>query len=155
MTWFQNMGTFRFDMSARFAVTEFDQRSQSLDHGLIELAHFLDLIVYKILQIISVVIKLDDIFDTAFEECHHKGLCDNVNSTQAVRFHQYLFIFLSSKELSSVPIVAMTANAFDEDRKAAEKCGMNGFVFKPINMEEVIVVLNSVLGKGSDTSDYQ
>ncbi|MGN1090039.1 MAG: response regulator, partial [Huintestinicola sp.] len=51
------------------------------------------------------------------------------------------------KELSSVPIVAMTANAFDEDRKAAADCGMNGFISKPINMEEVIGALHSVLGK--------
>lgn len=49
------------------------------------------------------------------------------------------------KELASVPIVAMTANAFDEDRKATEECGMNGFISKPINMEEVIVALHSVL----------
>ncbi|MGN0687023.1 MAG: response regulator [Oscillospiraceae bacterium] len=48
--------------------------------------------------------------------------------------------------LAAVPIVAMTANAFDEDRKAAADCGMNGFISKPINMEEVIEALHSVLG---------
>ncbi|MGN1090115.1 MAG: response regulator, partial [Huintestinicola sp.] len=54
---------------------------------------------------------------------------------------------LKNTALSSVPIVAMTANAFDEDRKAAEECGMNGFISKPINMEEVIAALNSVFSK--------
>ena len=54
---------------------------------------------------------------------------------------------LENNELSSVPIVAMTANAFDEDRKATEECGMNGFISKPINMEEVIGALHSVLSK--------
>lgn len=54
---------------------------------------------------------------------------------------------LSDSALAAVPIVAMTANAFDEDRKATAECGMNGFISKPINMEEVIGALHSVLGK--------
>ena len=52
---------------------------------------------------------------------------------------------LEDTVLSAVPIVAMTANAFDEDRKAAADCGMNGFISKPINMEEVIEALHSAL----------
>lgn len=43
--------------------------------------------------------------------------------------------------------IAMTANAFDEDRKAATDCGMDGFISKPINLDEIIEVLHSVLGK--------
>lgn len=49
--------------------------------------------------------------------------------------------------LAAVPIVAMTANAFDEDRRAAKECGMNGFISKHINMEEVIEALNSVFSR--------
>ena len=39
----------------------------------------------------------------------------------------------------------MTANAFDEDRKAAQECGMNGFISKPINMQEVLQALRDNL----------
>lgn len=40
----------------------------------------------------------------------------------------------------------MTANAFDEDSKAVSECDMNGFIYKPIDMDEVIQELKKVFG---------
>ena len=39
----------------------------------------------------------------------------------------------------------MTANAFDEDRKKALECGMDGFLSKPIVIEELIDALHDNL----------
>jgi signal transduction histidine kinase/ActR/RegA family two-component response regulator/PAS domain-containing protein len=48
---------------------------------------------------------------------------------------------LDSKSASGIPIIAMTANAFDEDRKNALAAGMNGFVTKPIDVEKLLEAL--------------
>ena len=52
---------------------------------------------------------------------------------------------LTDPALSGITILAMTANAFDEDRKKALECGMNGFLSKPIVIEELISTLQNNL----------
>lgn len=44
-----------------------------------------------------------------------------------------------------IPIIAMTANAFEEDRKRAIESGMNGYVTKPIKIEELISIIKKIL----------
>lgn len=63
---------------------------------------------------------------------------DGYEATRRIRL-------LDDPELSSLPIIVMTANTFDEDRRAALECGMNGFILKPLDMKELIHVLKSVL----------
>ncbi len=52
---------------------------------------------------------------------------------------------LGNRRLSSIPIIAMTANAFEEDKQEALKCGMNGHIAKPIDIENLFSTLDSVL----------
>jgi CheY-like chemotaxis protein len=52
---------------------------------------------------------------------------------------------LEDQKLASVPILAMTANAFEEDRQAALRCGMNGHIAKPIDIEKLMETLDEIL----------
>lgn len=53
---------------------------------------------------------------------------------------------LDNKELASIPILAMSANAFEEDKQEALKSGMNGHIAKPIDIDSMFATLRSVLG---------
>ena len=46
---------------------------------------------------------------------------------------------------AEIPIVAMTANAFEEDRKAAFAAGMNGHVAKPIEISRLLETMAELL----------
>lgn len=49
--------------------------------------------------------------------------------------------------LANIPIIAMTANAFEEDRKAAFDAGMNAHIAKPIDTQKLMELLKDVLNK--------
>ncbi len=52
---------------------------------------------------------------------------------------------LEDSRLAKIPILAMTANAFEEDKQEAVKCGMNGHIAKPIDVENLFEMLRKVL----------
>ncbi len=52
---------------------------------------------------------------------------------------------LENRKLANIPIIAMTANAFEEDKKEALACGMNGHIAKPIDVDVLFETLDKVL----------
>lgn len=52
---------------------------------------------------------------------------------------------MKNPEIASIPIIAMTANAFDEDRKRALDTGMNEYLSKPIDLDKMKDVLRRFL----------
>ncbi len=52
---------------------------------------------------------------------------------------------LEDPKKAGIPIIAVTANAFEEDKNAAYEAGMNAHISKPINVKELIQTLNRVL----------
>lgn len=65
---------------------------------------------------------------------------DGLEATRRIRS-------LDRKDARLVPIIALTANAFDEDIKKSAQCGMNGHLSKPIDMRQICRVLKAALRK--------
>lgn len=63
---------------------------------------------------------------------------DGYKATQAIRH-------FSDEKKADIPIVAMTANAFEEDKKMAFKQGMNGHIAKPIDADKIQDIMASIL----------
>ena len=51
---------------------------------------------------------------------------------------------LADKEKAGVPIVAVSANAFEEDKKSAMSAGMNGHIAKPLDVELLFRILSEL-----------
>lgn len=60
---------------------------------------------------------------------------DGLTATQIVK-----------KSHPSLPIIALTANAFDSDREMALKAGCNDFLAKPVNSDECLAMIAKYIG---------
>ena len=65
---------------------------------------------------------------------------DGYKATRAIRS-------LKDKAKARIPIVAMTANAFEEDKRNALDAGMDGHIAKPIDIEDLFVLLTDIMNK--------
>ena len=63
---------------------------------------------------------------------------DGYKATQTIRN-------LSDQEKACIPIIAMTANAFEEDKRAAIAAGMNGHIAKPIQVDKLLSILAEMI----------
>ena len=57
---------------------------------------------------------------------------------------------LGCADSRTVPIIAVTANAFDEDSKKSLECGMNGHLAKPMQLEQLLNVLGACIYQGQE-----
>ncbi len=64
---------------------------------------------------------------------------DGLEATRTIRA-------MDREDCRTIPIIAMSANAFDDDLKKSVECGMNGHLSKPVEVERLYQVLDQVLG---------
>ena len=72
------------------------------------------------------------------EKCVQMPIMDGYTATHRIRE-------LENPALACIPILAMTANAFDEDRRNALESGMNGFLSKPIVIADLVQEMRKIL----------
>ena len=60
---------------------------------------------------------------------------DGLDATRAIRS-------MEREDCRTIPIIAMSANAFDDDLKKSVECGMNGHLSKPVEVDKLYQVLN-------------
>ena len=65
---------------------------------------------------------------------------DGLEATKAIRM-------LEREDAKKIPIIAMTANAFEEDRKACLEAGMNEHIGKPIDIPQLKRAITKLLTK--------
>ena len=65
---------------------------------------------------------------------------DGYKATETIRQMQ-------DKKKAAIPIIAMTANAFEEDRKMALAKGMNGYIAKPIDPAKMLAAMQDAIEK--------
>ena len=80
----------------------------------------------------------DDRYDLIFMDIQMPKM-DGYMTTREIRT-------LKNNRKANIPIVAMTANAFEEDKKMAFKVGMNAHIAKPIDIKTMLAVFDQVFG---------
>ena len=76
-------------------------------------------------------------YDVVLMDIQMPGM-DGYTATREIRT-------LDNPATANIPILATTADAFEEDRKAAIRSGMNGHIAKPLDVDELLEVLGEIL----------
>ena len=80
-----------------------------------------------------------DYYDAVLMDIQMPGI-DGYEASKSIRK-------LYDKEHAQIPIIAMTANAYDEDMEKARSAGMNAYIAKPVDPDDLKKILDQVLGR--------
>ena len=83
---------------------------------------------------------MDEGFESGSDEYEYRKEMNGYETTKAIRN-------LSNRpDGKEIPIIAMTANAFTEDRIRAKEAGMDEHVAKPVDVELLVKVIHKLVG---------
>ena len=86
---------------------------------------------------VEVMVKAsDDQYDVIFMDVQMPKM-DGYSATKQIRT-------LPNNKIANIPIIAMSANAFEEDKRKAALAGMNGYVSKPVDINAILNALDKV-----------
>ncbi len=68
---------------------------------------------------------------------------DGLDAARAIRA-------MDREDCRTIPIIAMSANAFDDDLKKSVECGMNGHLSKPVDVDKLYQTLDQVIRAGKE-----
>jgi CheY-like chemotaxis protein len=75
-------------------------------------------------------------------------LMEGLEATEKIRARE-------KKSGGHVPIVAMTANAFEEDRQRCQKAGMDGYIAKPVTSQTIEREINRVMAAQKTVENHE
>ena len=135
----QDMKELLYDFSGRkVLVVEDNELNQEIAVEILEGAGFVvDVAEDGIIAVDKMAGSASDRYDLILMDIQMPKM-DGFMATREIRT-------LSDNRKANIPIIAMTANAFDEDKKSAFECGMNGFISKPIDIKNLMRTLADIL----------
>lgn len=86
--------------------------------------------------------RVEDFYAIILMDVNMPGM-DGLTATREIRA-------LERPDTAAVPILAMTASTFQEDRNRAAVCGMNGFLPKPFDVVQLYQMLQDSLNKAAE-----
>ena len=98
-------------------------------------------------------IQVEDIWQDLFEvfddEAKKKKIAFHLMDIQMPNMDGYkaaqVIRHLPDKDKASIPVIAMTANAFEEDKRDAIAAGMDGHIAKPIQVDKLLSMLAGII----------
>ena len=91
-------------------------------------------------EVLDIFNNSDDFYIDAILMDMHMPIMDGCEATVEIRK-------LDKKDAKTIPIIAVTANAFAEDINRTTKSGMNGHISKPIDVDALCKILEECLKK--------
>lgn len=122
----------------RALIVEDNELNSEIAQAILEdLGMEVDVVVDGIEAVNAINTEPEDKYDVVLMDIQMPKM-DGYSATKEIRT-------LRNNKKANIPIVAMTANAFEEDRRKAFECGMNGHIAKPLRLQEIIDNLRNVL----------